>query len=214
MNFTRPIVEPVMRCLLIAPLVLVLACGEEAAPVEPPRARPPVTEVVVPDLPVDHPSMGDLSILSRGPRRLSVDQLERSIEQIGNLGPGTVQIPENLALTLGRPDYVKVTEESLSPSPLFMKFMMDLGGIVCAQLRDAEPLRAVDQRVFLRYTTKEENLANLLVRFTGIDGEDATPYVARLSRVYEAGVTGGGTELAGYEAACIALFTSPEFLLY
>ncbi len=203
-----------MRCLVVVPLLLVVACGEETVPVAPPRERPAVTEVVVPDLPVDHHSMGDLSILSRGPRRLSVDQLERSIEQIGNLAAGTVKIPENLALTLGRPDYVKVTEESLSPSPLFMKFMMDLGGIVCAQLRDAEPLRAVDQRVFLRYTSKEENLANLLVRFTGIDGEGAAPYVARLSRVYEAGVTGGGTELAGYEAACIALFTSPEFLLY
>lgn len=192
-----------------------LACGADPAPTAPePRARPPIAFTPVADMPVDHPDLGDLRILSRGPRRLSVDQLERAIEQIGNLEPGTVKIPENLALTLGRPDYVKVTEESLSPSPLFMKFMMDLGGIVCGQLRDAEPLRPVEQRVFLRYESKEQNLAHLLVRFTGIEGDAAQPYVLRLARVYEAGVVGGGTELKGYEAACIALFTSPEFLLY
>ena len=166
------------------------------------------------DIPVDHPQMDPLAVLSRGPRRMSVEQLERSLEIIGHLNPGDIVIPPDLAFTLGRPDYLRVTEESLEPTPLFMKFMMDLGGFFCSALADAEATRPIEDRVFTRHGSRNDNLSTMLLAFTGIDGVDAEPYIERLTRVHDAARSGPRADLSGYEAVCLALFTSPEFLLY
>lgn len=166
------------------------------------------------DVPVDSSPMDPLDVLSRAPRRMSVEQLERSLDVIGNLNPGDVVIPPDLAFTLGRPDYLRITEESVDPSPLFMKFMIDLGGFFCAAIAEAENVRPAAERVFTRHATLSDNLSSMLVAFTGIDGPDAEPYVARLRRVHEAARSGPRGDLSGYEAVCLALFTSPEFLLY
>lgn len=161
-----------------------------------------------------HPAPRGLDVLSRGPRRLSVAQVERALDEIGNLPPGTVRLEPGLAAALGRPDFGRVTEESLEPSPLFMKFMMDLGAIACRNLTDYEPARPLSERVFTRHPETADNLRHLLVRFTGIEGAAAEPYLERLQRVFQAGRSGPRGELGGYEAVCLALFTSPEFLLY
>jgi hypothetical protein len=184
-----------------------------------PAAQPSLPTLLVdhqplPPMPDGHPDLGALSVLSRGPRRLSVDQLERSLDAIGQLPKGTVKLPQSLALTLGRPDYLEVTEESLEPTPLFMKFMMDLGGYFCGAVGDADPNRPADQRVLTRFADREPNLRYLLLRFTGIDGSDAAPYVARLGTVFDAARSGAKGEAGGWQAVCLALFTSPEFLLY
>ena len=205
-------------------LVALVAC--DAKTTEPPTIEPPArTEVQVgelPNMPVDHPAVDSLDVLSRGPRRMSVEQIERAIEVAGNLPAGSIQIPPNLALTLGEPDYLAVTEISLDPSPLFMKFMVDLGGFVCGGdgsnpnggLAGADAARPVEERVFTRYETLDENLRYVLLRWTGIDGPDADPYVERLTRVYEAGRAGARGDVSGWDAVCMAVFTSPEFLLY
>ena len=70
-----------------------------------------------------------------------------------------------------------------------------------------------DAKIFTRFTTVDENLRFLLLRFTGIEGSDADPYVARLQTVYQAG-SQSSAPLSGYQAVCVSLFTSPEFLLY
>lgn len=197
--------------LLCMALGLLVACsGSEAR--QPPAAEP-INEVTVMDLPSEHPEVYPLGIRSRGPRRLSVAQLERSLDAIGNLPPGTVVIPPDLALTLGQPDFLRTYESSLEPTPLFMKFMMDLGAIVCANFADGEADRALQDRVFTRYEDRQDNLRYMVLRFLGIEGEAATPYVERLGRVYDIAAPATGV-LSGYEATCIALFTSPEFLLY
>lgn len=189
-----------------------LACaGDETAPAGPTEVPIGVTPQT--PVPVDHPSMNELAVRSRGPRRLSVDQIERALDQIANLPSGSVRLPEDLAITLGRPDYVRTTEETLEPSPLFMKFMVDLGGIMCTNIGDGDRARPAEDRVFTRYDTPQENLRYMVLRFTGIDGPDADAYVDRLMRVYDA-ASASARPLGGYEGACIALFTSPEFLLY
>lgn len=196
----------------------VLGCDTAEEPMEQPppakREKPPATAEKLPSMPVDHPDMEQLKVLSRGPRRMSVEQLERSIENIIGVAEGEVELDQNLALTLGEPDYKTVTEESLDPTPLFMKFMMDLGGFVCQAIRDSDPNRPLEERVLTRYTDREENIRHIMLRFTGIEGEAADPYVERLSRVYEAGAAGPNGEVSGWEAVCLAVFTSPEFLLY
>ncbi len=200
------------------PLLLACAaCGAEPAPVPPPPPLPtlPVGRIDLGPAPGDHPALGGLDVLSRGPRRMSVEQLERSLEQIGQLPRGSVVLPESLAMTLGKPDYLRQTEEALEASPLFMKFMLDLGAIVCGNFAQLDPQRPVEDRVLTRYADDHDrNLDYILLRFTGIEGEAAAPYRARLSRTFERGATSARGSIAGWEAVCIAVFTSPEMLLY
>jgi hypothetical protein len=196
-------------------LLLVGACTKPAPviPPPPPPKPPDVLAQMVAQMPAGHPDLGSLKVSSRGPRRLSVDQLERSLDKIGNVPPGTVKLPADLAFTLGRPDFRRVTEESLDPSPLFMKFMVDLGAIFCDSIAEAEAMRLPEDRVFTRASGIDDNLAFLLLRFTGIEGDEGKPYLTRLRKAYDAG-TQSPKKLGGYQAACMALFNSPEFLLY
>jgi hypothetical protein len=196
-------------------LVLVACDAKEEAPLPPEeRERIEVVAEDLPDMPAEHPPVDGLDVLSRGPRRMSVDQIERSVEKIGDLPAGTVVLDQSLALALGRPDYLRVTEESLEPSPLFMKFMMDLSGYICTALSDYDPMRPQEARVLTRFNTPDENIRYMLLRFTGIEGPEAEPYVVRLKEVYDTGLLGARAEKGGGEAVCMALFTSPEFLIY
>ena len=197
---------------LLGALVLIAACSK-AEPKPPVAQKPQVFADPVQQMPDGHPALSSLAIVSRGPRRMSVTQLEHSLDAIGSLPDGTITLPENLALTLGRPDYKQVSQESLEPSPLFMKFMLDLGSIYCANLAVYEPTRPADQKFFTRFDTADQNISFLLTRFTGIDGADAAPYLLRLQTVYQR-ASQSTVSLAGGQAVCVALFTSPEFLLY
>ena len=204
------------RLLLLAATA---ACGDggkkTAGPPAPamPKAPAVVTQRL-PDMPEGHPDLGGLKVASRGPRRMSVDQIERSLDTIGDLPPGTVKLPADLAVTLGRPDYNRVTEENLEPTPLFMKFMVDFGTIYCTNLSDAEAGRPAGERLMTRFPALDDNLRHMLLRLTGIEGAAADPYLARLRAAHERGARSTARARGGYEAVCLALFTSPEFLLY
>lgn len=215
-------IQRTLTMTLIA-TIATAAVGCNANSTEPPVTQPPVKTQVsteeLPNMPTTHPAVDTLDVLSRGPRRMSVEQVERAIEVAGNLPRGSVQIPPNLALTLGEPDYLAVTEVSLETSPLFLKFMVDLGGFLCTDtdtpgLASADMARPVEERVFTRYETLDENLRYVMLRWTGIEGENAAPYVERLTRVYESAAASARGEVAGWEAVCMTVFTSPEFLLY
>jgi hypothetical protein len=201
-----------MRRSICAALMAAVSCSKPAAPL----AMPPpltVTSQATPSMPEGHPALSELAIGSRGPRRLSVDQLERSLEQVADLMPGTVKLPADLAVTLGRPDYKRVTEEQLQPTPLFMKFMLDLSAIYCSNLAMYESQRPADQKFFTRFAPIDENIRWLILRFTGIEGPDADAYATRLKAAYDTG-SQSAQPFAGYQAVCLSLFTSPEFLLY
>ncbi len=195
--------------------VVNLACSAEPQQVEPPgetKVRP-TPDTVDPAM-LGHPPMAGLNIEARGPRRMSINQIGRSLEQIGNFPEGSIVLDEGLTRALGEPDYVTVLEESLISSPLFMKFMMDLGAAGCRGFSEAEGERAVEDRIYMRYETPEANIRSMVFRFLGYSGDNAAPYVERLMRVFEATRTQPPGDIMGYEAVCIALFNSPEFLLY
>lgn len=200
----------------IVSVALIGGCAAEPSqPIEQDQPKStPVDQTDLPSLPDAHPDVSQLALLSRGPRRLSVDQIERSIETIGALPAGSVVIPPSLAQTLGEPDYFRVTEEGLEPTPLFMKFMMDLAGFICFGLSDLDPDRPTEERVLTRYSDIDENIRYILLRFTGIEGEAADEYVPRLRASYETGLGSSTRANGGWEAVCFSVFTSPEFLLY
>ena len=204
--------HPAWICLALTASVTACSGGDDGSSANEP-ATPAQVEATDP-LPPDHPAVGGLDIRSRGPRRMSVDQLERSIEAFADLPPGSVVIPEDLAVTLGKPDYLQTTEENLDPTPLFMKFMMDLGGLICPGLATADAARPASERLFTRFDRMQDNLRHVLMMTTGITGDDAEPYLPRLQRVFEAGRQGPQGDVSGHEALCLALLTSPEFLLY
>ena len=83
-------------------------------------------------------------------------------------------------------------------------------------LRTHSPVHALGpDSVFLtRYEDVDRNIDDLLLRLTGIDGDAAAPYRARLAEVYREASGSPRGAAAGWEAVCIAVLTSPEFLLY
>lgn len=196
-----------------------LGCGSQVEDVsEPSPPTVPVTAVprdAADPLPPHHPPVGS-NVASRGPRRLSVEELERTWEAAAQLTPDSVQIPENMARSLGDADWLSVTEPSLIPSPLFMKFMVDVAAILCNQVLTADRQRPTENRVVLRYEDDaDRNIRQLLLRFWAVDAPaDDDPDIVRLRAAFEAARAGPGGELAGWLAVCIALTTSPEFLLY
>lgn len=199
-----------------------LAAGCDATPkkvddVEP-RNRPPVQTVNEPTMPVDHPDTGALQVLSRGPRRMSVEQLERTLERIADFPKFSIEIPENLALTMGKPDYLRITEESLDPSPLYMKFLVDLGGFYCQGVAEADlgmNARPANQRLLNRVDGDVDGgIRHMVLMFTGIEGAEADDYVTRLRAAYDTGASGALGDVGGWQAVCLSMFTAPESILY
>ena len=196
------------RALVLAALALV-SCQQTKVPKE----KPPVAAEQLTPMPDGHPDIKGLAVLSPAPRRLSLDQIEQSLDNIANLPPGTVKLPADLSVTLGRPDYARVTEENLEPGPLFMKFLQDVAVGACQGIADYDQTRPVADRVMIRFPSVDENISFMLLRWTGIEGPLAATYQTRLRTLYDAAAS-GPRPLAGYEAVCVGLTTSPEFLLY
>lgn len=201
--------------------LFLIACDASSTPdpIDAPRVQPAATADEQPSMPVGHTDTVGLGIQSRGPRRLSVTQLEKTLERIADFPPGSIVIPQNLALTMGEPDYLRVTEESLDPSPLYMKFMVDLGSYYCLGVADADlnpqQPRLPANRLMNRVDGDlDAGLRHMLLMFTGIEGDDAATYIERLRRAYDTGAAGAKGPRGGWEAACLALFTAPEFILY
>ena len=157
-----------------------------------------------------------LAVASRGPRRLTVSELERSWESIGGFEPNTIRLPVDLARSLGEPDWLSTTEVNLEPSPLFMKFMIDLSSILCQQILVLDAQRPVEQRILLRYADDiDRNIRYLRLRFWALDtAPDDTTNLSRLRTVYDSATQGRNSSFDGWFAVCIALSTAPEFLLY
>ncbi len=203
------------RILLIVPAAL-WACNSEVAP----TSGADDLDIELPTQPVDveedswKPQNPDripgLDQVAAEPRRLSVAQLERSWDIVRGVPLGSSQLPDNLALTLGEPDFRSVNEPSYEPTPLFMKFMVDLAAFFCSDILRADAERPVAERILSRFEDQDENLRHIWARFTGITGEAADADVERLKTVQ----AGPDDAVEGLWAVCIAAGTSPEFLLY
>ncbi len=179
----------------------------------------------------------------RSLRRMDIDQLKASIEAVtGGIGwteeqddgSGTlvdVDLFRALSLTLGKPDYLDVTEEDRVPGLLFQKFLDDAAKSACTKLILREQGQAASSRVFVTGTEFDASLAAdpagmaltmraALLRFHGrapadpglaaADDPRLSPWLALQDQV--ARITGSQAE--GWEMVCVALITHPDFYSY
>jgi hypothetical protein len=180
---------------------------------------------------------GSGSLSSASTRRLSIAQLTSSLPIVLGGKTWTVGSASGFALrsaTLGKADYIGIVDESLEPSPMFQKFMMDAAVSGCTNAVNADAALAANQRVLMRFvsltdTVKtnaagvDDNLRYLKLRFHGVKlGSSDAATLDGLRTVFTAavtGVAGTGTPSAaavreGWRAVCVALLTAPEYHLY
>lgn len=173
---------------------------------------------------------------SRAVKRLTIDMLAASIPVVAGrdaqgrpitwtlrIGNRQVDALDALSTTLGKPDFIEVTEENTEPSALYLKFMGDMAVNVCTKILDADEGRTnPEERVLVRFAsldetgrsaTIDENLRYLELRFLGRrvapDDEEA---IAHLRDVFETASRSSPRE--GWLAVCVALLSAPEFHLY
>jgi len=172
-----------------------------------------------------------LPITERSTRRITVDQLRRSLPALfggetwtyegamNGRGNQTYQLLDVLSRTLGEADYIEVTTPNVEPSPLFQKFMNDLAAQLCAKglARDADG-GTVDEKLIVPYPSDvDANLRFLRLKFHGIyvpeDADPETDGLAELRGLYnDIEADSGPTD--AWLGVCIAFVTAPEFLAY
>ena len=236
MRLTTPIIAFVV--------LLTSACGPEAtggsadgSPSPDVAAEPAVRESIGPATGVDEPN-AQPAVLAAAARRLSIDQLEGSIpvltgsEELGwrfKFNGSLYEGFKTLGVTLGRPDYFQLTEESRESTALYVKLMGDMSADVCEKVLAADAERDLEERTFLRFEdlgdTDEavirENLRYLKLFYLGEYVTDDAG-VDDLAAVFEIAFTeaddaGVNTLLSvrdGWKAVCMAMLASPNFHIY
>ena len=195
-----------------------------------------VVDVVTVDTVDGHPDLAPPPVVaptieapSRSRRRMDLSQLDAAFKSsTGGITwdeAGKNQW-EALAPTLGKPDFLTTTEEDLTPSPLFQKFMSDAARKVCADLFTRELSTPPARRVFFVDVGPDEtseragarldaNLTKLLLRFHGSDvrGVEAQGHLDGWRWLY---LTAEHLETprAAWSAVCVALIEHPDFFTY
>jgi hypothetical protein len=219
-----------------------VGCGPDGGDDPPPATVAATVSDVGPGGDLIHPEVG-LPPQSRAIKRLTVAMLADSIPVVagndnkGNPQPIVWKLGPNDALgtdtefalfdrTLGRPDYVQVTNEPAEPSALYLKFMGDMARDVCLRIIESDEQKAAPARTLTRQApligpvTDAElgaNLRYLKLRFWGEyvpDGAEYDDQVADLAAVFDSVTEGGEGTAAGWNAVCVTLLTSPAFHLY
>ena len=220
-------------------LVTLLGCNGEimdpssAPPVAPPPEDP---HPAIPSVDTDtgDPTGAGLATDPHRPRRrMDLDQLDASIQRVtGGIGwterrsGRDVSVFETLGPTLGRPDWVQITEEDMEPSALFQKFLDDMARDVCTKLATAERTRADDDRRLLveveltdtvtaARSRVDANLAALILAYHGrviaTDSRELDPW---RDLFMTATVAEGDDPVLGWRAVCVGLMTHPDFYSY
>lgn len=156
-------------------------------------------------------------------RRLSVDQLRRSIPRLfdGITWTMTVrgaQVPgfDALSRTLGEADYIQATFDNLEPSSLFHKFMDDMAGDVCTKVvaRDAG-LAPAERLLVVAPEDVPSTLRFMRLKLHGLYvPEGSTEGLGELIALHAGIVGGGGTASNAWYGVCVAMLTAPEFMAY
>jgi hypothetical protein len=202
--------------------------------------------------------MGDPSSnddhVGRAPRRLDVDQLRAALLAATGFTwvasrrvsdpdspSGFSQLPdadmlEAYSATLGRPDYVNATSESLEPAVTFAKLSGDAARVACrlavrADLEGKTPPNRILRHIGPNETAQNRaavrtNLRYLVLRFWGRKVGDEDPSLEPLATLFERASTASAstdqngtkrpaaTPADGWRAVCIAMATDPQFLTY
>ena len=226
-----------MAALLVA---LVPACKKSASDGSSGSSTPVTMTTTDGGLPPDHPPI-DVPPTSRGPRRLDVDQLMATVNAVANpetpnpdAGPVTwgYSTSTSMLKTMGKPDFIYVTDEDLTPSTLYMKFAGDIANDVCGKMVSSVHRGEVIMKDVAATDTLESNptavkahMRWLYLKFFGRyvpDSDDTTiqplltvfDSVVTAQKSPDAGMSTTNAVVEGWRAVCIAAFTSPDFHLY
>ncbi|HIA02380.1 MAG TPA: hypothetical protein EYN06_04655 [Myxococcales bacterium] len=174
-----------------------------------------------------------VTLPARQVRRLSIDQLKRSIpivtdglEWIEDFGEGPIDMLNVLAATLGAPDYLLITQENLEPSLIIAKFMQDASHRICPRWIARDKTLPVTERSLVIHedwnsldeTLVKANIRALLFRFfaraVASDDDEA---IVDLYELFDAAASNApivNKAEDGWLALCLALMTEPDFVLY
>lgn len=165
-------------------------------------------------------------------RRMDLDQLDATIRTVtGGIGwtetrgGREVSLLDELAQTLGKPDYLQITDEDLEPSAMFQKFLDDAARSVCLALMEAEATRPSAERVFFVHaevtdTLAEdrsavlENLQYLLLRFHGRKLAADAPELEPWSWLVQSAEHVTNDQAEVWRTVCVGLMTHPDFYTY
>jgi len=157
----------------------------------------------------------------RRARRMSVEQLRRSIEALfdGITWTVTARGPalpgfDVLSATLGEADYIRTTQNNLDPSPLFAKFMDDMAASVCRQAVDRDVAGRTLKLVIAREDVTD-NLRFLRLKLHGIHvPEGSAEGLEALADLHAEILSATHDEAEAWWGVCIAMLTAPEMLAY
>ena len=236
--------------LALGGLASLAGCGNGPAPVvEAPPAEPPRLDAVldapesahVPIATVDPLDVGAGDPLdvgldtspTRPRRRMDIDQLNQSLRTVMDgigwterQGSVDVDLFEQLASSLGRPDYAQTTEENLEITPIFEKFLGDAARMTCTAraARDRDAYFASDRVLLARVGPSdtsatapeavEENLRHLLLRFHGRTVAPGAPELASWRWLFDEATAVSSDPVEGWRTVCVALVTHPDFYTY
>lgn len=198
-----------------------------------PVATPPIDVAVDPGTDVDlRPEPEPPEAPFRERRRMDLDQLDATIRSVsGGIGwtetrsGRDVNLFVDLAQTLGKPDYLQITEEDLQPSAMFQKFLDDAARSVCDKLMVAESNRPSAERVFFVHasntdTLKDDsakviaNLQYLLLRFHGRKVGPAAGELNAWRWLLESAEHVTADQPDVWRTLCVGLITHPDFYTY
>lgn len=215
----------VRSLLLLAAIATLAGCNESPALVD----LPPSHDL---DVVVVGPAGSPVPPGTRARRRMNLDQLDAAIRTVtGGIGwtagvhPTDTNRFEELAATLGKPDYAKITREDLSPSATFQKFLGDAARSVCDELLEVERTRPPARRVFLIHAAPEQttetapeaidrNLGALLLRYHGVFTEPGSSKLMGWRGLFDASLQASGDPIEAWRAVCVALISHPSFYTY
>lgn len=223
---------PLTRLMVASLFLGVAACTAEPEPVAPPEVIEPMAD----PQPVDIAKEGEGELTGHPPapeapwanrRRMDIDQLDASMQRVVGLAwedsAGRNQFVE-LASTLGKPDYIDSTQEDLTVSLLFQKFLGDAARDVCERRADGEADGDLEPLLMSHVTAEttvetdaaavDANLAELLLRF---HGQSVAPDSDRMNPwrwLFTSTVHVTEDPVLGWRAVCVGLLTHPDFYSY
>lgn len=207
-----------------------------------------------PEVPVGEPASNNDRV-GRAPRRLNVEQLRASLlaatgftwvasRRVSDPDSPTgfsllpdADMLEAFAATLGRPDYVTSTSESIEPAVTFAKLASDAARVACRTAVKADVENKSPPSRIMRHAgagdtrasneaAVRKNLAYLALRFWGRKIAPDDPQLGALLTLFDKASTApastdanatkraAATPADGWRAVCIAMATDPQFLTY
>ncbi len=169
---------------------------------------------------------------TRARRRLDIDQLNASIQRVtGGIkwtemrGSTEVDLFEDLSLTLGKPDFLDSTQEDLSPSLIFMKFLNDASRQVCDKLsaKEVADYKLLHNNRHLYVDIEpgstesadiDANITSLLMNFHGTDAPVGSPEHKQWRWLFDSSMHVANDTQVAWRTVCVGLLTHPDFYTY